>query len=403
MSQMLNVINYCGFETGDLTEVASTSGAVAMDSTTVMEGRWSCKVTLDGATTNWFRCGEMQADGSEAVALVSGAVDELYTSFYFYVSSNIGVGSECIYQVRNQLNQIKHELRILPTGQLLLRDTGGTATKVSSSTNLTTGRWYLIEVYTGTEVGVNDAGYELKIDGISQGSGTNGNVGTLANYYVAFGNYTRRSAQSAVFYYDNIVMCDENPYVGTYDWARNFAGPNSIVRLDPDGNGTYTSWNWTYTAADDLETNTTWNTTDYNDNNALGGNIYETHTLEDTDGLGIDELFKIHAVKTFTIAKTQAGANTHYVVRSRNLGTNDDTSGVNPGANYDLFGQVYNYTTPFGAAADTDWDKDDVDSLETGCGANNFTVSVYRMTACGAMLLLESSTVAGDYTPHAGI
>lgn len=392
---MPNVIALLGGETGDLLEISSPTGSVSISSAQAHSGGYSYRVQGDGSTASYLDVSETNINNNGAMNATITLTDDTYLTFYLYIAS-IPATDEQLASTKDNSNRVKAELRLTSNGEIDLYENTGATKKEDGTTVLSTGQWYRIDFYAGTDSGsaADDSGYELKINGVTEYSGSDADFSEFQTQQVFVGNQIRRGSSSFDWYFDDISLATDE-----------FVGESKIVRLDPDSDGTYNGeWTGDYTDADDLETSQPHNgDTDFNQGNGTGQEV--THNLESSSDVGITTADTIYAVRTFAIVRTSLGTGSAVYYRDRCNGANVNTSTANdPGTSYVLRGQIYPTTTPFGDASDTPWSTTRLDDLEVGCYLAGFFIANYRMTACGAMALYRTAEVARSrYIPHAGI
>lgn len=232
------ILNYAGFETGDLTEFMNTAGTTLVQSTIVRGGIYALKTDLTSSGTGTINLGAINANGQSAGTSKS----TLYTKFHFLYTKKPVTGDEPI-----QYLTAKFELRINSDCRLNFYNRSNSLLG-TGSTVLQPGTWYRIELCTTA----GSAGaYELRVDGVTELSGV-GDFGA-ANFTGMFvGRNANRNGQSVCYYYDDLAMDDSawvgdcsvasvHPTgVGSSDSYSNFGGANKTVSVtNNDGDTSY--------------------------------------------------------------------------------------------------------------------------------------------------------------------
>jgi hypothetical protein len=217
-------IQIVGFESGTLVEVGGGTGTCAIDSTTKRSGDYSLRVNPTTTANGYVSVYSHGASGALAVFSLATA----YYRFYLNIATLPSSNNEEIAEIFHA-GGIKMTVRITSAGKLQAYATDGTTQLGSDgSTTLSAGAtWYRIEISCATGT---TAAYEVKIDGTSELSGT-GNLNAANNAFIRLGKATDRNGKSVDFYYDDVQINDAA-----------FPGAGAVLRMDPDGDGTYTTW-----------------------------------------------------------------------------------------------------------------------------------------------------------------
>jgi len=154
-------------------------------------------------------------------------VDTLYSRFYFRYATKPAANSEIFFAFAVvATSSHKLALRINSSGNILAYNSANALLDTGASV-LDAGTWYLIEVMCGTGT---TAAWEVKVDGVSEISGT-GNLSTNQHRYAVFGKSINRSSQSIEYFFDDICTRDD-------DWI----GAGQSVLLLPNADGTYSTF-----------------------------------------------------------------------------------------------------------------------------------------------------------------
>ena len=356
----MTILNFLGFETGDLTEGTSSSGTVSVQSTVVRSGGYAFRSnpTTTGA-------GRLDLGGLSAAGAIAGFnVATIYETVYFRYATRPASADEPIIRHISQLGALKFELRLNSSGQLAAYDSALTLL-ATGATVLAADTWYRIEVSVGTGT---SAAWEVKINGVSEISGT-ANLTTSNVSDCRLGKSINRNGNTVDFFYDDVCFDDAA-----------YPGAGQVFRMDADNNGAYTAWTGVYTDVDDIphDSDTTYLS------NATSGNA-ETVTLESGASAGLVGTPK--SVKSCAIVRDEGGSSA-IQVRLRSATTDNDTTSSDPGATYVLRALVYNTDPATGAA----WLAAALDSLEVG--VDNAASVAARCTALSVMVWEDGVAVS---------
>lgn len=234
------LLNFTGFELGPTTNRILEAGAystpdgfinvVGSGTTDPHDGDYCLKISGDGTTTRSMNL-EAILNTTANEAGDFGAPD-VYVNFWFKYDTKVSTGHEMILRVFGAAQ--KAYLGLNSSGKLDLYDESGNL-QASGISALGAGTWYKIQLKIGTEgAGGGDADYELRINGIQEYVGSDGNMGSLGAAYIQLGNPSRKSSDAFTYYYDDIAVSDSA-----------FINPK-IYRLDPNNQdaGTGISNDW---------------------------------------------------------------------------------------------------------------------------------------------------------------
>lgn len=225
----MTIVAFYGAEAGTTNEIPFV-GTCSISSAVKYNGNYSlrCNPVTTGTGAGFITAyNSTTGAGNYLYNIADG-----YHKFDFRVDTLPAANSEeicCI--VTTGTGSIKMSVRITSAGKLQAWNdgVGGYAQMGSDSTTTlaTDGTWYRIEIYCGN---TKPGPYEIKINGVSEISG-NGNIRAGNSGGIYIGKAFNRNGQSVDFYYDDAIV-DDTVYPGS----------SQVIRLDPTGDGTYTTW-----------------------------------------------------------------------------------------------------------------------------------------------------------------
>jgi hypothetical protein len=217
----VGVFQICGFETGDSGEANATAGTFSIQSSVKRTGSYALRVNPTTTGTGHYRVG-----GERVSTAVAFSVATLYGRFYFRYATKPAANNEPFMLVADDdvSPNIKMELRLNSAGNILVYDQAGTGLLATGATALAQDTWYLIEFSCGNGA---SAAYEVKIDGVSEVSGT-GNLQADNAGRVYLGKWVNRNGQTVDFFYDDVALSDSG-----------FIGAGQSIMLLPNAVGTY--------------------------------------------------------------------------------------------------------------------------------------------------------------------
>lgn len=370
---MANVY-FCGFEADTTAEANATVGTMSLQTGIVRTGTYALRTNPTTTATGAWRGAGWTTGG--AASLSSGfSVATMFETFFFYIATLPAANDEEICAFYSTGGGQKAAVRINSTGNLLFYDSVPTL-KGTGSTVLSTATWYQIDVKCGTSATV--AVWEVKINGVSEISGSNGNTIATNNGEIRLGKNTDRNGNSVDFYYDD-VSCDGAAYPGvqqTTVLVPNAVGTYQTATIGAGGGANYTN-------VDEVPNN---GNTDYLVTDNVSGDA-ETEGLTDTSTAGITGT--VNAVLTEVFVRNDGASNGVIRVRTRSASTDDDTGSdtVISGA-YTMRAKLYT-TDPATTIA---WTLSGVDGVEVGI-VEKSVANKARLTATYLMV---------NYTPAAG-
>lgn len=377
----MTLVGFYGAEAGILGEVPY-SGTCSISSTVKKTGDYSFRAN-PATTANGY--GGIYALGATGLFDSYYNVDTGYHEFDFRVDTLPAANHEEICAIYTTgTGSRKMSVDITNAGKLQVYDAGNTGGPFQlgsdSATALSTGTQYHIGVKCGN--GAN-AAYEVTINGVSEISGT-GNVRAGACGAFLFGKVTNRHGNSVDYYYDNVTV-DDAGYVGEV----------TVLRLDPAGDGTYTTWtpnsgaNPDYQYVDDPPA---YDTTTY---------LLSTLTIGDASTVTLETLANagytggaILGVRADFYITRDGGGSARSTFRLRSGTTNLDTSSAYAmgGSSYYSF-HMFTTTDPATSAA---WTVAGVNGVEIGCIEGNSAIPKVRWTASYLMVCIAPSTGMGQ-------
>lgn len=384
MSSTVEICNFIGFETGDIVEAAATPTAgVGISSTTVRTGTYALQIDGDGVNPqNYKIMKHSTVDGSHNTNLNCATT---YVCVYFRIGSAPTLTPESIVVIRNvdALPKIKGEIRLTTDRKVNFYDNSGGTLRQSGTTVLALDRWYRIELKVGTETGIDNAPYELRIDGTTEYSGSDGNTGSTNAGDVHLGCLSVHNAATWQFFYDDVSINHSD-----------FIGDSKVTMAAVSGNGSFTGWTGDYTAVDD----TPLDTADFVYSSSIGTSESVASTAIGTYGINLTST--IHAVKANFDCR-RFGAGTTGVRYFAYLNTTiDQTSGDDALGTSWVFRAVL-HNTDFSTGLD--WDSTGADAYEPGVTQNKTAIARCCYMRKYILWTPGVSNVAARYTPHAGI
>lgn len=239
-----------GFEGGVQGPFASSlTGTFSIQGTTKHTGNYALQVNPTTTNTGGITLNALNASGRPEVTATGFAVAEVYTSFYFRIGTLPDALDEEFFRYSLVDGTGAGRYRIGSDGTVRFYDDGNTLTE-TGTTVLSTGVWYKIEIRcSGTAI----PDYELKIDGVSELSGTYAQTGAdILN--LRFGKTANSNGKTVDFYYDDIIIDDAaypvdaiilamtvNGDGSTQQWTSGTNGSDhqEVDEIPPDGGTTY--------------------------------------------------------------------------------------------------------------------------------------------------------------------
>ena len=307
------LLRVCGFESGASGELQTLGGTSSIGTGTVRTGTYSLRCNPTTTATGYINVGLPSAAG----ILGNFNNQTLYTGFAFRAATLPAANSEEIYACYNSIAGLCSALRINSDGTLAHYNTSNVLV-ATGTTALTTGVWYYIEyMATNTATGA----YEVKINGVSEISGTSNN-GTSNSAFVAHGKNTNRNGQTIDLYYDDIYMSD-TAFVGS-----QYHIPEIRILL-PNGAGASAGWTNgtgnTFAEADEVPPESDGADLTYIQADNTMDNLYHVFATEDTATKSVTG--DVDALAGYVWAKTLSTTGTSAVApRIHSAGSNTDAT-----------------------------------------------------------------------------
>lgn len=343
----MGVVAIYGFESGSTLEMGGGTvvGTASVQSTVKRSGTYAARCNPTTTGTGYFRLlaqtAALNAFGYNTALATYFNCATITIRFYMRIATLPSSGSETILYANdiNDLNE-KLELRVNSTGTISIYNSTGTTLVATGATALSTGTWYRIELQAA---GSTSAAYELRINGVTELSGTGANFRAGNWGYVFLGKVFNRNSQSVDYYFDDVCIRDDSTW----------PGEGQGVLLPVDGPGSSTAWTGTYTDVDEVpnDGDTTVITS------STTGQV-ETVTFQDTGTAGINGT--INGVLVAALAKTSSSR--QMALRTISGGTTNNTSDTAHTTSYLQRMRLFP-TDPNTSAA---WALSAVDAVEAG-------------------------------------
>lgn len=372
-------LNYfTGFETGTIAEGLLVTGNCTVSSTLKRSGAYSLKIVGDGASANWVDIRPYDVtDGS-----IDGdcSATNLYTTVWVRFQAQTS-DPTTILRVFSLTGFAKATLKRNLDGSLALLNKDGTLV-ATGATKTGIGLWYKIYLRTGCSSadGVADGPYELKINGITEFSGTTYLLSSQ-NSHLRVGNIT--ATDNFTFYFDDLVLSN-TAYLENY----------KIDKLVPNADGTYNGAGWAASAGNRWECvdETPASDTD-RIKNVSGAATPNRYTANLTAGstIGLTASIPIYAVK-YQVRSNNSDVVGHgqtLIGRSGTTNSETGTSGGPPtGGVYRNFGMMWT-TDP---ATSAPWTLAAVDAFEVGITLQaNYTSDTHHCSQIIAEVLFAEA------------
>lgn len=197
-------------------EYETVTGAGVTTETTIVHGGGAALKTAPSATTAFIRH-TFQAD----------AINTLYFRHYLYIGTYPGA-TISVWRYLDSGNGVGYSLSMTNAGVLQMINDAANTTVLASSSALSTGQWYRLEIKI-IDSSTTTATFELKIDGTTVSTQTN-KTGLSGGGRVSYGAITGTS--SPVLYWDDNAVNDS-----TGSFQNTYPGNGKIVHLYPDAAG----------------------------------------------------------------------------------------------------------------------------------------------------------------------
>lgn len=356
----------CGWESGGFEEAMppSSRGTWEVNSSIKHSGDYSFHINPTGTDIGFMRCLPNDTLLNEPSAVCS---------FYFRPELLPAANNEEIAVVWNTaVGEAWEQIRINSTGNLGIFAQNGTQIGSYGSTTLVTGAWYRID-YQFIQT---TNGYTLKIDGATELSGTSAALARTNTGCFSVGKTTNRNGNSVDFYYDDAVIDSDT-----------FPGEREIIRLNVDGDGTYT---------DILGTTPHWQQIDESPYSIV--DYLETDRTVGHAGTFGCETCANAGINAGTINSAQIVAVAHRVdydpsakFRIRSGSTNLDSTNL-IACGLSNYWQLFNFMVVQDPATSAAWTMDGLDAAEIGVVENNAGAA---HQICAIYLMVEFTVSTG--------
>lgn len=337
----MSILFLSGFESSDLTDVSSSIN-VQVQGTTLHTGSYALQCSQLSNTTGY-------------ATLLTSPGSAVYLRFYFLASLLPAVGDEPIAVL--PLSSYNLHIRVNSSGKLAVYYSN-TLQAVGKSV-LSPNGWYRIEMSYLTSTGV----WKLYIDGNQELTGTTAGGQVISS--VVLGKYSNANGNSVNFYYDDVVIRDDQ-----------LPGRGHIECLLPRANGSYSQWKnensviGSYSDVNQLPYDTA---TNINNLDAVAGNS-STFLFTSLNGSPTS----INSLKWEAIAE-EFGGGPEIAARFVSGTSHADSAMVIPPASWAPV--VFYYpTNPITALP---WTTSDISTVETGvvgnASARGYVTSIYLM------------------------
>lgn len=359
------ILNFIGFETGNLSEALGTAGTgtISAQTGTVRSGTYALEINLSAQTGIYAIGGVNKTTGS--FEYFPDFIDIHYATFYVRFGSFPAANS--IFAAFATSSSIPVlSVWCDSSGNITIANLGGADVSGTIDT-LSLNTWYRFEL-TGSAYGTK----ELSIDG---GTPVSIAAGTAAGFQVLLLG-TATSATMQVFYDDVVVS------------TKGFVTTPEVKISVPIGAGNYNSWTdgtgSTFAEVDEIPHDSA---TTYLQNTA-GSSVAHTFDMQTASTIGLSGT--IFAVKPMVIVAESASDTTTGGMRIRIGSTDFDTTTVDLGTgSYALISRIHEYNL----TNDTAWDNTGFDAIEVGPLKGADTSSI-RATAVYLMVLTNGYTPA---------
>lgn len=359
----MTILYFTGFEHGSLGDSGWKGGYCSINSVTKRTGNYSLR---SNPPVNESGYAQYVGFTNTTGAAAQWNAATVYFRFYLYIATMPASGNSQIFRTVDVSGQSKISLRINSSGNLMaFANNDSTQIGSTGTATLSTGVWYRIEGKSPTGL---SAAIEIKVDGTVDITGT-GSVSTDNNSGVTFGRYQDSGNPAIDVYFDDVAINDSE-----------YPGVGATLRLDPDGNGTYTAWtgdvpNWQQVdevppSGGDYLTST------------ISIGAAESVTLESCANAGVNDTIKA-VIGLWAVQRYDVGASMKFRFRSGSTDT-DTANAITTSAGIGIYGMLFT-TDPATSAA---WTSGGVDGVEIGvieqsASVPSFWISGYLMVEFG--------------------
>lgn len=195
-------LNICNWETGDGAEAALVGTASVVASPLLGKGNYALRVNPTGTGTGYSTY--RYANG------VSFGLSQIFARTYINIATALAATSEDICSFHDGVLGYKMIVRLTNARVLAAYSSNGTSLLGTGTTVIPLATDTRIEWTCGT--GAN-APWEVRINGVSEISGTSSNLSALSHNYVRFGKATNRNGNSIDIRYGH-TRVDSGSYPG---------------------------------------------------------------------------------------------------------------------------------------------------------------------------------------------
>ena len=357
--------NFGGFEAGSAPAEHSIISNSSVQSSIVKNGTYAYRANPSTTNTGAVTIFPYAADGATTNAIA--CTNPCSIGFWFRADTIPASLEEQMLDFQNNAGGIGY-LTLESDGQIGLYDASPAAGIGTSTTALSSGTWYFIELQVS---GGATAAYELKIDGVSQFSGTRSfDAGTIRA--ISLGKRTNRNGQTVDFYYDDFYMNDSS-YITN---ARN----SKVLAMVPNATGgTYTAFAAGTNSSNFAEADEIPNDSDTTYVKSTNADEAVAFGMQNTSAVGISGT--ILGMRAVARLRDETGTSINSL-RIRSGATDNDTTARDPGASYASTQKVYE-TDPATSAA---WTTSGLDAVEVGATDGAGSSVRIRLTAAYAMV-----------------
>lgn len=364
------LLNICGWERGTSAEAGSTSGTQSVQTSVVRTGTYALRTNPTTTAIGYHQMRLFNANGDDTTLNTATVT----VRFYFRYATKPSADDEEIVLGRAGTFD-KWGVRLGADGKLAVYDNVPTIV-ATGATVLSADTWYRIEMQAGTSA---TAAYELKINGVSELSGTMDTTTTNHNM-VRLGKATDRNGESVDFFYDDFALRNDTTY----------PGEGQVLQLLPNANGATQAWTAGTNASDYLEVDETPTDADttYVKSTGSAGDV-ALFAMQNTVTAGISGT--ISAVKPYIRVREDTAVTSANRIRFVSGATTSDGNATNRTAGYADVMRVF-ATDPDTSAA---WTLAGVDGIQVGSIEDN----AVAMRITSVALMVEYVPAAGGVEP----
>ena len=341
-------LNISGAETGDLSEVYSSSGSVAASTVVKRTGSYSYRINPSGAAAY------IVLTGLNAAGVPAGLGASIsYTTFYLYFTTLPAANSMVAAIGETATGNNIAELWVDSSGQLTLVGT----TTSAVITTFSTGTQYRIEFKAQN---ANTCG--CKVNGGSETTVTG--KSPFSNNYLRFGS---TSAITMDMYVDDIAISDSA-----------YPGAGQVNILKPNATGTYSDWtNGAGTSPTNVAEVPHTSDTGY----IVAGTVNDHASVNLDSSTTAGVAGTIATVKHVNILRTPTAADVRIILKS---GAQENASNyASLTTSYAAYAKMYDLDPIAGSPS---WTTTNLDAIEGGPQTNTTGADTARCTAIYAMV-----------------